>query len=166
MTEAVDGAFGFDDIRAAHLPVIQALAMNPEGLRSTELAIYARITKQSMGYLESTTLSSGGYVSGRRTQAICGRKSFCLTPLGWKASQTIRATVLEVEADWARRIGLTAWSSSRQSCAISLPALHGEPRVSMVVAVVLCANRRFAGHNDRDLTEVGRDHGRCHDSRA
>ena len=43
--------------------------------------------------------------NGRRTQAICGRKSFCLTPLGWKASQTIRATVLEVEADWARRIG-------------------------------------------------------------
>ena len=53
MTAAVELALaaGFDDIRAAHLPVIQALATNPEGLRSTELAIYARITKQSMGYL-------------------------------------------------------------------------------------------------------------------
>ena len=44
MTDAVEPALsaaGFDDIRAAHLPVIQALAMNPEGLRSTELAAYA-----------------------------------------------------------------------------------------------------------------------------
>ena len=94
-----------------------------------------------MGYLVDH-LSSGGYVEGADPGDLRA-KVVCLTPLGWKASQTIRATVLEVEADWARRIGPTAWSSSRQSCAISLPALHGEPRVSMVVAVVLCANRRF-----------------------
>jgi DNA-binding MarR family transcriptional regulator len=107
MIDAVEPALsaaGFDDIRAAHLPVIQALAIHPEGLRSTELAMYARITKQSMGYLVDH-LSEGGYVERAADPGDLRAKIVRLTPLGWKASQKIRATVLEVEADWAQRIG-------------------------------------------------------------
>lgn len=40
-TDAVEPALssaGFGDIRSAHLPVIQALARNPAGLRATNLA--------------------------------------------------------------------------------------------------------------------------------
>src|SRR5262245_42210276 len=64
LTEAVEPALsaaGYGDIRSAHLPVFQTLARNPAGLRSTELATYARITKQSMGYLIDS-LDAGGYV--------------------------------------------------------------------------------------------------------
>jgi DNA-binding MarR family transcriptional regulator len=107
MTDTVEPALsaaGFDDIRAAHLAVIQALAMNPEGLRSTELAIYAGITKQSMGYLVDH-LNAGGYVERAPDPGDLRAKVVRLTPLGWKASQKIRATVLEVKADWAQRIG-------------------------------------------------------------
>jgi DNA-binding MarR family transcriptional regulator len=109
MTTTVEPALsaaGYGDIRSAHLPVIQALAMNPDGLRATELAAYARITKQSMGYLVDH-LSAGGYVQRVPDVADQRAKVVCLTPRGWTASRTIRAAVRDVEADWARRVGAT-----------------------------------------------------------
>ena len=75
-------AAGFGDIRAAHLPVIQALAMNPEGMRSTTLASYARMTKQSMGYLVHH-LSEGGYVERAPDPGDLRAKVIRLTPRGW-----------------------------------------------------------------------------------
>ena len=95
---------GHAGIRAAHLPVFQALAMNPNGLRSTELAAYARITKQSMGYLVDH-LSTSGYVERVPDPADQRAKVVRLTPLGWSVGQLIRSIVLGVEADWAEVIG-------------------------------------------------------------
>lgn len=107
MTETVEpelAAAGFGDIRSAHLPVIQALATYPDGMRATELAAYARITKQSMGYLVDH-LGAGGYVERVPDLTDQRAKVVRLTPHGWTAGRTIRALVLGVEADWARRIG-------------------------------------------------------------
>ena len=107
MAEVVEPALssaGFADIRSAHLPVIQALARNSVGLRATELATYARITKQSMGYLVDT-LEAGGYVERVPDSTDQRAKVVRLTPRGWEASRTIRAAVREVEVDWARRVG-------------------------------------------------------------
>ena len=107
MTDAVEPALstaGFENIRAAHLPVVQALAMNPDGLRSTELATYARMTKQSMGYLVDH-LSDGGYVERVPDLTDLRAKVVRLTPLGWTLSGQIREIVLSVEADWASAIG-------------------------------------------------------------
>ena len=107
MTDAVEPALssaGYGDIRSAHLPVIQALARNPTGLRSTELATYVRITKQSMGYLVDH-LGAGGYVERAPDPTDQRAKVVRLTPRGWTASRNIRAAVRAVEVDWARRIG-------------------------------------------------------------
>lgn len=107
MTDVVEPALasaGFDDIRAAHLPVVQALAMNPDGLRSTELATYARMTKQSMGYLVDH-LSGGGYVERVPDPTDMRAKVVRLTPLGWQLGSHIRDIVLGVEAEWANAIG-------------------------------------------------------------
>jgi DNA-binding MarR family transcriptional regulator len=107
MSETVEpelSSAGYGDIRSAHLPVIQALATHPAGMRATELAAYARITKQSMGYLVSH-LSTGGYVERVPDLADQRAKVVRLTPRGWMASRKIRAVVREVEADWARRVG-------------------------------------------------------------
>ncbi len=95
---------GHPDIRAAHLPVIQALGRNPDGLRSTELAVYARITKQSMGYLVDH-LSKGGYVERVPDPSDLRAKVVRLTPLGWSTGILIRETVLGIEAAWAGIIG-------------------------------------------------------------
>jgi len=106
MAEAVEpglSAAGYDDVRSAHLPVIQALASNPSGLRSTELATYARITKQSMGYLVDH-LDGGGYVERVPDPTDQRAKVVCLTSRGWELSRTIRSAVLDVEAEWAERV--------------------------------------------------------------
>src|SRR5215207_7693488 len=108
MTEAVEPglvAAGYDDVRAAHLPVLQALTWHPGGLRATELAAHSRITKQSMGYLVEH-LEARGYIE-RAPDPVDGRaKVVRLTPRGWEATQVIRDAVRRVEDDWGRRIGL------------------------------------------------------------
>lgn len=107
MTEVVEPALasaGCGDIRSAHLPVIQALAIHPDGLRATELAAYARITKQSMGSLVDH-LDRGGYIERAPDPTDHRAKVVRLTPQGWTASRAIRAAVQGVETDWARRVG-------------------------------------------------------------
>ena len=107
MTDGVEPALaaaGYDDIRSAHLPVVQALATHPAGLRATELATYARITKQSMGSLVDH-LGAGGYVERAPDPTDQRAKVVRLTPRGWTASRTIRTAVRNVEGDWARRVG-------------------------------------------------------------
>src|SRR5690242_18594724 len=54
-------AAGYGDVRPRHLPLTQTLSRHPTGLRATELAARARITKQSMGTLIDE-LERGGYV--------------------------------------------------------------------------------------------------------
>ena len=105
-------AAGYGDVRSAHLPVIQALATNLSGLRSTELAAYARITKQSMGYLVDH-LNAGGYVERVPDPSDQRAKVVCLTPRGRALSRTIRAAVRDVEAAWAERIGGTQMQQLR-----------------------------------------------------
>lgn len=107
MTDAVEPALaaaGYGDVRSAHLPVIQALARNPAGLRATALATYARITKQSMGSLVDH-LGAGGYVE-RVPDPTDGRaKVVRLTPRGWALSRAIRDAVRRAEADWTGHVG-------------------------------------------------------------
>jgi DNA-binding MarR family transcriptional regulator len=115
MSDAVEPALssaGFGDVRSAHLPVVQALAMNPEGLRSTELASYARITKQSMGYLVDH-LEANGYVERVPDPTDLRAKVVRLTQRGWAASGTIREAVREVEVDWERRVGTAQFEQLR-----------------------------------------------------
>jgi DNA-binding MarR family transcriptional regulator len=107
MSEVVEPALssaGFGDVRSAHLPAIQALARNAAGLRATELAGYARITKQSMGYLVDH-LEAGAFVERVPDSTDQRAKVVRLTPRGWAASRKIRATVRDVEVDWAQRVG-------------------------------------------------------------
>ena len=107
MTDAVEPeliAAGYDDIRTAHLPVLQALTRHSGGLRATELAANSRITKQSMGYLVDH-LEAHGYVE-RVADPDDGRaKVVRLTPRGWEVIQVIRDAFRRVEDDWGRRIG-------------------------------------------------------------
>ena len=98
-------AAGFEDIRGAHLPVFQSLASNPTGMRSTDLAAYARITKQSMGSLVDH-LQTCGYVERATDTTDQRAKVVRLTERGWEASRFIRSAVRNVEDEWGRRIGV------------------------------------------------------------
>jgi DNA-binding MarR family transcriptional regulator len=111
--EPAMAAAGYEEIRSAHLPVIQALTENPRGLRSTDLAAHARITKQSMGYLVDH-LAKGGYVERARDVGDGRAKVVRLTERGWDLSRVIREAVRQIETDWSDRIGQDRVEQLRQ----------------------------------------------------
>jgi DNA-binding MarR family transcriptional regulator len=97
-------AAGYGDVRLSHTPVLQPLSLKREGLRASELAARAGMTKPSIGYLIDY-LEERGYVervpdpSDKRAQLVR------LTERGWEMSQTGRRLVREAEARWADLIG-------------------------------------------------------------
>jgi DNA-binding MarR family transcriptional regulator len=96
-------AAGFGDVQPAHFAPLQALWDCPEGVRATELAARARITKQSMGELVEQ-LAVRGYVE-RVPDPQDGRARLVrFTSRGRKASRIARETVHGVEADWSRKL--------------------------------------------------------------
>lgn len=84
--------------------VIQPLWDRPDGMRLTELAAYAGITKQSMSELVDKVVSVG-YVE-RASDPTDGRATLLrLTRKGREVTRAVRANVAAIEADWARVLG-------------------------------------------------------------
>jgi DNA-binding MarR family transcriptional regulator len=106
MAEVMEALSGtqFTDLQAMHMTAFRPLWDAPQGLRATELAAAARITKQSIGIVVDQ-LEEGGYVE-RVAHPSDGRaKLVRLTKRGREAGGLLRAAVRRVEADWAQRIG-------------------------------------------------------------
>ena len=95
-------AAGFDDVRPATFTVFQH--MPPEGIRLTELADAALMTKQSMGYLVDD-LEARGYVERVPDPADRRAKLVRLTARGQAVDETVREVIQQIEADWAARMG-------------------------------------------------------------
>lgn len=107
-------AAGSDDLQPAHFAPLLPLWDSPEGLRATELADRARITKQSMGELVEQ-LSTRGYVE-RVPDPEDGRARLIrMTARGRKACRLARKAVREVEADWSRRVGAARIEEMRKT---------------------------------------------------
>lgn len=97
-------AHGFGEFQALHGNLLHPLWANPDGLRITELALRARMTKQSMGAIVDQ-LEALGYVE-RALDPRDGRaKLVRLTKRGREGARIARAAVMDVEDDWSRRIG-------------------------------------------------------------
>lgn len=93
---------GYTDLRPAHFAVMQHL--RPEGVRVTELAHRAQMTKQSMGALVDYA-EERGYVE-RTPDPGDGRAWLIrLTPRGREVEQIARAAIGELEAEWAQYLG-------------------------------------------------------------
>lgn len=105
---------GFTDILPAHLGVFQH--PGPDGQRPGVLAARAHASKQAMNHLLHQLESSGYLVredhpENRRTRVVR------LTERGWAVSETIRETVLEIEAAWADQLGADTYGELRQALA-------------------------------------------------
>jgi DNA-binding MarR family transcriptional regulator len=97
---AVLGARGFGDINQTHFTIFQYPP--PHGVRATDLARRASMTKQAMNYLLQQ-VETLGYIERR---ASPGHRSLVyLTPRGWQVTETIWTAMQELEAEWAQRIG-------------------------------------------------------------
>jgi DNA-binding MarR family transcriptional regulator len=122
--EPAMAAAGYTDVRLSHTPVLQPLSLQREGMRASELAALAGMTKPSMGYLIEY-LEQRGYVervadpSDKRAQLVR------LTPRGWQMSQTGRKIVQQAEAQWVDLVGQKAVEELRQ-CLQKLVAAFGD----------------------------------------
>jgi DNA-binding MarR family transcriptional regulator len=89
---------------ARQSPLLQPLSEHPEGLRITQLAEMAGITKQSMTEFVDG-LEAAGYLE-RVADPTDGRARLVrFTRRGWKAAARARERVREVEARWVERVG-------------------------------------------------------------
>jgi len=97
-------ARGFDGLDIAQAGWLQRLRTAPEGMRATELAVHAGITKQSMGALLESYLALG-YVERIDDPSDKRAKLVRFTVRGYAAVKLIRDTVRELERDWGERVG-------------------------------------------------------------
>jgi DNA-binding MarR family transcriptional regulator len=104
LRRVLDGlaAAGFADVRPAHFTVFQH--MPPEGIRLTVLADAALLTKQSTAYLVDD-LEVMGYLERVPDPSDRRAKVLRLTARGRAVEDTVRATIRQIEADWAQRLG-------------------------------------------------------------
>ena len=105
-------ARGLDDIGAAHLAVFQY--PSPRGVRITDLADRAGMSRQAITYLISE-LESKGYLerypdpSDRRASLVQ------LTARGEDAVAAIRESVRRLEAEWAAELGGRRFAEFRET---------------------------------------------------
>jgi DNA-binding MarR family transcriptional regulator len=105
-------AAGFGDIGQAHLAVLQYPA--PRGVRVTDLAAGARMSRQAINYL-IRELEQKGYLE-RRPDPSDGRSRLVhLTPRGEAATRSIRAAVRCIEREWEQQLGRRRFAELRST---------------------------------------------------
>jgi DNA-binding MarR family transcriptional regulator len=118
-------AAGHEQFQPQYNAVVRPLWDNPAGVRSSELAAAARITKQSMGAIVDQ-LQEAGYVERVDDPDDARAKLVRLTKRGREAGRVARAAVRRVEADWARRVGAGRLAALRKSLTDLLASLELE----------------------------------------
>jgi DNA-binding MarR family transcriptional regulator len=117
---------GYTDLRPTHFALLQQL--RPEGVRATELAHLAQMTKQSMGALVDY-VEERGYIE-RVPDPSDGRAWLVrLTPRGREVEQVARAAIGELETEWAQYLGNERFASLRSALQdlVALAESKGEP---------------------------------------
>ena len=107
--EAVRSA-GFDDLTLAQSRIGQRLTR--DGIRITDLAEQAGVTKQTAGALVDE-LQAGGYVTRQPDPADARARLVVLTDRGEKLCATAAAEIAKVEADWRAHLGAQAYDEMR-----------------------------------------------------
>lgn len=121
-------AAGYVDVHPAHAIVFQHVP--GEGVRVTELAERAQLTKQYMGRLV-TELEELGYLE-RFPDPTDGRaKLIRLSARGWEITRVAEEIIASIEATWAELIGADAHMDLRRRLVDLLTALDaGAPSAS------------------------------------
>ncbi len=94
----------FADVQPSHFAPVQVLWDYPDGIRLTDLAAKAKITKQSMGELVDQIVGRG-FAELIPDPADGRARLIKMTPYGRKGAQLIRGIVRDAEKDLAKLIG-------------------------------------------------------------
>jgi DNA-binding MarR family transcriptional regulator len=107
--EAVRAA-GSDDLTLAQSRIAQRL--NREGIRVTEIAEQAGVTKQTAGALVDE-LEANGYVTREPDPADARARLVVLTDRGERLCATAATEVAKIEAEWRAHLGAKAYDELR-----------------------------------------------------
>lgn len=101
---------GFDDLTPAQSRLAQRLS--PTGIRVTDLADQAGVTKQTAGALVDE-LERGGYVVRRPDPADARARLVVLSERGERLCTAAAAEVATIEAHWRAHLGAEAFEALR-----------------------------------------------------
>jgi DNA-binding MarR family transcriptional regulator len=110
---------GFDDLTLAQSRIGQRL--NREGIRVTDLAEQAGVTKQTAGALVDE-LEANGYVERRPDPGDARARLVVLTDRGERLCATAAGAIAEVEREWRDHLGSRAYDELRTAL-VSLRAI-------------------------------------------
>ncbi|HYH35365.1 MAG TPA: MarR family transcriptional regulator [Nocardioides sp.] len=105
-------AGGFADVTLAQGRI--AARLDDHGMRLTELAAAAQVTKQTAGFLVDQ-LERGGYVERRPDPTDARARLVCLAERGRRAQERAREMEAVVESEWEDRLGATRMRQLREA---------------------------------------------------
>ena len=95
-------AGGFDDLTLAQSRI--AARLNDDGMRLTDLAAAAQVTKQTAGFLVDR-LERAGYVERRPDPTDARARLVCIAERGLRAQARAREVEAVIEAEWEAHLG-------------------------------------------------------------
>lgn len=103
---------GFDDITVAQGRI--AARLDEDGMRLTELAAAAQVTKQTAAFLVGQ-LERAGYVERRADPTDARARLICIAERGRAAQREARVVEQRVEEEWTRHLGADRMVALRES---------------------------------------------------
>lgn len=103
---------GFDDVTVAQGRI--AARIGEEGIRLTDLAASAQVTKQTAAFLVGQ-LERAGYVDRRPDPTDARARLICLAARGRAAQREARVVERRVEAEWTRHLGVDRMAELRRA---------------------------------------------------
>jgi DNA-binding MarR family transcriptional regulator len=109
---AAVAAAGFEDLTLARGRIFQRIG--PAGIRLTDLAEQAQVTKQAAGALVDE-LERAGYVTRKQDPTDNRARLVCIAEKGAAAVEVASAVVAEVEAEWNTHVGARQMAQLRRT---------------------------------------------------
>src|SRR5580658_1814488 len=106
------GMGDFPGLRGSHRRILQMIP--PQGIRITDLALLAGMTKQALGEFVDG-LEGSGFVSSRRDPADGRVKLVTRTAQGDQAAGAAQRALEDVERAWRKEIGAAHYDAMKQA---------------------------------------------------
>jgi DNA-binding MarR family transcriptional regulator len=122
----IQGLLMFPELRGSHRRILQMIP--PQGIRITDLALIADMTKQALGEFVDW-LEQSGFVRSGRDPADGRVRLVTRTDRGDAAAEAASMAIAAVEREWRNELGTEVFETMKQALRQlgrdSLPAHHG-----------------------------------------
>jgi DNA-binding MarR family transcriptional regulator len=109
---AAQGLRDFPQLRGSHRRILQMIP--PSGIRITDLATIAGMTKQSLGEFVDW-LEAAGFVASRKDDTDRRVRIVTRTPQGDEAADATDRAIAAVERRWRDELGATRFDAMKQA---------------------------------------------------